>query len=178
PAGVAHPRVVLGAALRDRLLDASGVNAAVADQLREGHARHLAAHWVEPGQDDRLGCVVDDQIDPGGLLERPNVAPLAADDAALHLLAGERDDGDRHLTGVVGSDPLHDGGQDAPRALVALLGGLPLDGANLVVGFGARLVDGLADEPLACLPDRASTAAHAAGQPPAQHTGRAGRPSL
>ncbi len=59
---------------------------AVADELHQRHARHLATHRVESGQHDRLGGVVDDEVDAGGLLERPDVAALTADDPALHLL--------------------------------------------------------------------------------------------
>ena len=54
----------------------------------------LAADGVEGGDDDDAGRVVDDDVDAGLLLERPDVAALAADDAALHLVAGNVDGGD------------------------------------------------------------------------------------
>ena len=51
--------------------------------------RDLAADRVEAGQQHRLGGVVDDQVDAGHRLERADVAALAADDPALHLVAGQ-----------------------------------------------------------------------------------------
>ena len=52
---------------------------------------------------------------PGGLLERADVAALAADDPALHFVVGETARRYGGLGGVVGRDPLHDGGEDPPR---------------------------------------------------------------
>ena len=43
-------------------------------------------------------------------------------------------------------DALHDGGQDAARALVALLGGVALDLAHAMLRLGLRLVLDLADQ--------------------------------
>src|SRR5829696_4239184 len=91
--GLADDQVDLGAGLVDDLLDAAGVDPSVGDQLRHGDPRNLAAHRVEAREDHRLGCVVDDQVDARRLLERPDVAALAADDAALHLVARQVDDG-------------------------------------------------------------------------------------
>ena len=151
---LAHDDLELLARLGDRLLDPPGMDAAVADELVESHARHLAAHGVEAGQHHRLGRVVDDQVDAGRLLEGADVAPLAADDAALHLLVRQADDGDRGLAGVVGRDALHDGRQDPARSLVPLLGRMALDLANAVLRLGLCLVLDLADELLARLHDR------------------------
>ena len=148
-ARLAHDDLDLGAALGDRLLDPAGMDAAVADQLGQRHARHLAAHGVEAGEDDRLRRVVDDQVDPGGLLEGADVAPFAADDATLHLLVGQVHDRDRRLAGEVGGDALHDGGQDPARALVPLLRRVALDLANAMLGLGQGLVLDLADHRLA-----------------------------
>ena len=85
-AGLAHDDVDLGAGLGDDLLDAAGVDPAVLDELGQGQAGDLAADRVEAADDDRLGRVVDDQVDARGLLEGADVAALAADDAALHLV--------------------------------------------------------------------------------------------
>ena len=51
---------------------------------------------------------------PGRLLEGPDVAALAADDPALHLVGRQVDDRDRVLGGVVGGDAL-DRRDDRPR---------------------------------------------------------------
>ena len=48
--------------------------------------RDLAPHAVEARQDDRVRRVVDDEVDAGEVLQRADVAALAADDAALHVV--------------------------------------------------------------------------------------------
>ena len=53
----------------------------------------LAADRVEAADEHRLGRVIDDQVDARGLLQGADVAALAADDAALHLV--RRDGHDR-----------------------------------------------------------------------------------
>ena len=122
-AGLAHDELDLGLGLGDDLLDAAGVDAAVGDELGDGDPRDLAADRVEAGQDDRLGRVVDDQVHAGRLLEGADVAALAADDPALHLVGRQVHDRDGVLGGVVRGHALH-GGQD--------------DVAGLVLGFLAR----------------------------------------
>ena len=71
----------------------------------------------KPQSDDRLGRVVDDEVDARGLLEGPDVAALAADDPALHLVGRQVDDRHRVLGCVVRGYPLH-GGQDDVAGLV------------------------------------------------------------
>src|SRR5918992_1302373 len=51
------------------LLDAGRVDPAVGDQLLQGEPADLAPDRVEAGQQDGLGGVVDDQVDPGDRLE-------------------------------------------------------------------------------------------------------------
>jgi hypothetical protein len=101
--------------LGDHLLDAPGVDAAVGDQALQGQPGDLPAHRLEAREDHRLGGVVDDQVDAGGLLEGADVAPLAADDASLHLVRRQVDHRHRALHHVVGGDPL-DRHRDHPRA--------------------------------------------------------------
>jgi hypothetical protein len=126
--------------LFDDVLDAARVDAAVGDELLEGDARRLAADRVEAGEDDGLGRVVDDDVDAGRLLERADVPPLAADDAALHLVGGQRDDGDGRLGGVVGGDALDGEGDDLLRLALGVAAGLLLDLADPLRGGGARLL--------------------------------------
>ena len=59
------------------------------DQLLQRQPADLAADRVEAGQQHGLGGVVDDQVDAGDRLEGADVAALAADDAALHVVAGQ-----------------------------------------------------------------------------------------
>ena len=48
----------------DDLLDESRMDPPVLDQLLHGELRDFAAHGVEPGEDDGIGGVVDDDVDP------------------------------------------------------------------------------------------------------------------
>ena len=72
--------------LVDDLLDARGVDAAVGDEALQGQPRDLAPVGVVGGDQDGLRRVVHDEVDAGVLLERADVAPFAADDAALHVV--------------------------------------------------------------------------------------------
>ena len=123
-----------------------------------GEAGDLAADRVEARQHDRLGRVVDDQVDAGRLLEGADVAALAADDPALHLVARQVDDRDGVLGGVVRGDALHRGHDDLARLLLGLLAGPALDRAGeldrVVLGL---LADGLEEDALRVLGGHART---------------------
>ena len=73
-----------------------------------------------------MGRVVHDHVDAGQVLERTDVAALAADDPPLHVVARELDDRDRGLGRVAGGDPLQRIGHERPRASPRLRAGLLL----------------------------------------------------
>ena len=127
-AGLAHDEIDLGAGLGDDLLDAARVDASVGQKLGQGDPGDLATNGVEAAEDDRLGRVVDDQVDPGRLLQGADVAALAADDPAFHLVARQVDDADRVLGGVIRGDALHRGKDDVAGLVLSLLAGRALDG--------------------------------------------------
>src|SRR5439155_5098297 len=131
--GLLHDLVDLGLRLRDHLLDARGVDAPVDEESLEGALRDLTADRVESGHDDRLRSVVDDQIDPGEGLEGPDVAALAADDPALHVVARKRHDRHRVLGRVLGRKALDGHGDDVPRLRVGALPRLGLELADATV---------------------------------------------
>ena len=117
-----------------------------------GDPGDLAPNRVEARQHDGLGRVVDDQVDAGRLLERPDVAALAADDPALHLVAGQVDDRDGVLGGVVGGHALHRRDDDLARLLLGLVAGPSLDRAGELHGVVLRLfADGLEEDALGIL---------------------------
>ena len=120
----------LGLGLVVGLLDPRRVDAPVLQQLLERHPGDLAADAVEAGEDHRVRRVVDDEVDAGEVLERADVAALAADDAALHVVGGQLDDRDGRLGGVAGGEPLHDDGEDVAHAPVGVALGLLLDLAH------------------------------------------------
>ena len=68
------------------------------------------------------GRVVDDHVHAGGLLERADVPPLAADDPALHLVVGDVDRAGGGFGGVGGGIALQSGQQDFAGLLLAGLG--------------------------------------------------------
>ena len=78
----------------------------------------LAADRVEAADDHHAGRVVDDHVDAGGLLEGADVAPFAADDPALHFVAGDVDGAGGGLGRVGGGVALHGGEQHLARLLL------------------------------------------------------------
>ena len=142
------------------LLDALRVDPPVQDQPLQGQPAHLPAYRVEAGQQHRLRRVVDDQVDAGDRLERPDVAALPADDPALHLVAGQVQHGHHGLAGLLAGDPLDGQCHDLARALLAvgarLVLDVPDDQRGLALGLvldagdqlGLGLVGGQAGHPL------------------------------
>ena len=100
------------------------------EQLLQRHPRDLAAHAVEARQDHGVRRVVDDEVDAGQVLEGADVAALAADDPALHVVGGQLDDGHGRLGRVPGGEPLHHDGEDVAHAPVGVALGLLLDLAH------------------------------------------------
>ena len=100
---LAHRFVGLVLDLLDDLFDARRMDAAVGDQPLDRLLRDLAPIRIEAREDDRAGRVVDDQVDAGGQLERADVAPLAADDAALEIVARQIDDRHGRFDRVLGA---------------------------------------------------------------------------
>ena len=94
----------------------------------------------KPERIDRVRRVVDDEVDAGEVLEGADVAALAADDAALHVVGLELDDGDRRLGGVAGGQALHDDREDVAHAPLGVALGLLLDLAQAAGRVVAHLV--------------------------------------
>ena len=87
------------------------MDASVGHELVQREPGDFAANGIESRQNDRLGRVVDDDFDAGSCLQRPDIAALAADDAAFHLVAVDVEYRDRVLYRRLGGhalDRLHD----------------------------------------------------------------------
>ncbi len=132
--------VDLRARAAHRLFDARRVDAAVDEEPLEGPFRDLAPDGVEARHDHRLRRVVDDHVDAGQGLEGADVATLAADDAALHVVARKRDRGHRVLGGVLRGVTLQGDGDDRAGLLVRAFAGLDLVLADLAVRDVAHLL--------------------------------------
>ncbi len=126
----------------------AGMDAAVLQQLLERQAGDLAAHAVEAREDHGVRRVVDDEVDAGEVLEGADVAALAADDAALHVVGRQLDDRDRRLGRVAGGEALHDDREDVAHAPVGLALGLLLDLAHHPRAVVADLVGQLLEQQL------------------------------
>ncbi len=79
----------------------------------------LAADRVEAADDHHARRVVDDHVDAGRLFEGADVAPFAADDPALHFVAGNIDRAGRGFGRVRRGVALHAGEQHVARLAVA-----------------------------------------------------------
>ena len=109
----------------DDFLDARRMDASVGNQLFERKPGHLAADHVEGADDHHAGRVVDDHIHAGRFLEGSDVAALAADDAALHLVVRNAD-GARGAFGRVGGRVTLNGGQQHLAGLLLTSLGQPV----------------------------------------------------
>src|SRR5262249_61863378 len=111
-----------------------------------------------------FGRVVDDEVDAGHRLEGPDVASLAADDPALHLVAGQVQHRYDRFAGLLARHALDGEGHDPPgpglTVAPGLVLGLPDDERGLPLGLvvDARhqlrlgLVGGEPGRPLKYLP--------------------------
>ena len=70
------------------------MDATVLNQFDQRLLGRFASHAVERRDHHDTGRIIDDDIDAGRLLECANVATLATDDAAFHLVARDVDRGD------------------------------------------------------------------------------------
>src|SRR5204863_2702850 len=130
------------------LLDQRRMDTAVGAQPLERQPRDLAPDAVEAREHHRGRRLVDDDVDPGELLERADVAPVAADDPALHLVAWKLDEARGVVAGVLRGKPLHRDGQDVACSALGLVTRLALDLLKPERGLVARLLLDVRDEQL------------------------------
>ena len=136
---LAHRFFHLRLHLLDDFLDAGGMDAAVGDQALDRLLRDFAAVGIEARQDDRARRVVDDEIDAGGLLERADVAALAADDAPLQIVARQIDDRHGRFDGVLGGAALNGFGDVLARLRAGLLARLGVEALDQIRRVAPRV---------------------------------------
>ncbi|MBQ5927826.1 MAG: hypothetical protein IIW96_01475, partial [Oscillibacter sp.] len=127
------------------LLDVGGMDTAVGNEFFQSQAGDLAADGLEAGDGNGLGGIIDDQVHTGEGLDGADVAALAADDAALHLVIGQGNHADGHFSHLVGGTALdglghHFAGAGLALFLHAGLHFLDLQG-SLVGDLGLHLGD-------------------------------------
>ena len=148
-AGVLDLLLDLFPGLGVHLLDLGRVDATVGHQLGQRQAGDLAAHRVEAGEHHGLGRVVDDEVDAGEVLQGADVAALAADDAALHVVGRQRHHRHGGVGHVAGGRALDADGEDVLGPPVALVPGLFLDGPHHLGHVVPDLVLGALEDDLA-----------------------------
>src|SRR5215471_16665889 len=84
--------------------------------------------------------VVDDEVDAGEVLESTDVATLAPNDPALHVVGGELHDRHRGLGRVARSDPLQSVGDQVPGATLRLGARLVFESADPAGEFVTSLL--------------------------------------
>ena len=102
-------------------LDTGRMNAPVRNQLFESDTRDFAANRIEAGQNNRFRRIVNNQVNAGQGFQRADVAAFAADNAPLHLVVRQRDDGNGRLRHLIGGAALNGLRHDVAGALVRLV---------------------------------------------------------
>ena len=114
-AGLAHALLDKVRRLLVHLLDARRVDAAVGDEVsRAPHGPSRAARESKLESTTVSGVSSMTRFDARDLFEGADVASLAADDAALEVVGGDVDRGNRHLRGVIGRAALDGERDDLP----------------------------------------------------------------
>ena len=120
-AGVADRLLHLGFGLFEGLFDRSRVDAAIGHELLEGDPGDLPTDRVEGRHRNRLGGVIDDEIDPGDGFEGADVATLPTDDAALHVVGREGHHRHGRFGDDLGGQALDGSGENSPAPAIGLL---------------------------------------------------------
>ena len=139
------------ARLFHHVLNAGGMNAAVHNELLQCKPGNLPTDGIKAGNGDGFRGIVDDQIDAGNGLQCADVPAFPADDAALHLIVGQRDHGDGGLGGVISGTALNRGGDDLAALFLGLVLQLRLDLLDLHGGFVTNLVLNAVKQKFLCL---------------------------
>ena len=130
------------------------MNTAVGDEVLEGNAGGLSTNRIEAREDNRLGRIVDHEIDTGNLLEGADIATLAADDATLEIVGRNVHRRHRDFGRMIGSAPLDSERENLLRLLVAfstdLLLRLADNGRRLMRDLAANLIEQLTVGIIAC----------------------------
>ena len=120
--------------IRD-LFDPGRMDPAVLHQPLNGQPRDLSSERIVAGQDNRLRRIVDDEIDPGCRLERPDVPSFPPDDSSLHLVVGKIHDRYGCLGNVIAGVTLDRQADDVLGLLVGFFLGLVLDPLDRFCGL-------------------------------------------
>ena len=131
--------------LLDHLFDAGRVDAAVVNQAFDCQAGDFTANRVKSGHNDGFGRIVDDDVHARRRFQRADVAALAADDAALHIVVRQSNDGHGAFRHMVGGTLLNCQRDDVARLFLRFFLGARFNVAHrrrrVVEGFLLHTVD-------------------------------------
>ena len=90
----------------NHFLDSGRVNPPVLNQLFKGKPCNFTANGIKTGYGNGFRCVINNQIAPGKSFDAADVTSFTADDAAFHLIVGERNNRNGDFAGMVSSAAL------------------------------------------------------------------------
>ncbi len=102
------------------LLNSCRVDTPIYHQFAQRALGNLAANWIKTGNRHGFGCIVNDHINSRRLFKRTNIATIAPDNAALHLVGGQCYYTHGKLTHLIGSDALNCQSDDITGAAISL----------------------------------------------------------
>ena len=93
--------------LLDHFFNTGRMNTTVVNQLFQSNAGNLAAHRIKAGNNNCLRSIVDNQVNAGQSFQSADIATLATDNAALHLIIRQTNNGNGGLSDMVSSAALN-----------------------------------------------------------------------
>ena len=113
----------------------------IGDKSFERYARHFPSERIESGKDHRLRRIINDHIDSGRGLKRPNVASLTADDPPFHFIAFEVQNADSAFNRMIRCRALNSLNDDLLRLFLRLFLCAIADVLQHLGSFGFRRFD-------------------------------------
>src|SRR5215216_4233920 len=128
------------------LLDASGMDSAISDQLGQGHPSGFPSNGIETGEQHRFRRIVNHDVHPGDLLERSDIATLPTNDSALHVVAWKMDCRNHRLRGQLGCQTLNGSDNYLLRPRIRFANRLTFDVTSKKYGLPFRIVSDRGDQ--------------------------------
>ena len=95
------------ASLLNHLLNSCGMDTAVADKLLKSDACDLTSNRVKARNGNNVGCVVNNKLNAGKILDGTDISTLTTDDSTLHLVTGDLNNRDCDLADMICGEALN-----------------------------------------------------------------------
>ena len=106
------------------------MNASIFHQHLQTQTCNLATNWVKARQHHHTRCIVYQNIDTSGTLQRLDIATLLTNDATLHLVISQLHCRHGTLSRYFATHSLHGGEQNSLSSLFSIVHGLVLQFCN------------------------------------------------